>query len=62
MPFFYQGQAEAENLSHKQFVTSVLEQNTDVVMANTSDSYEGICSYFGGTYISYQESYFHEPL
>jgi len=30
-----------------------LEQNTDVVMVDTGDSYEGICGYFGGTYISY---------
>lgn len=29
------------------------EQDTDVVIVDTGDSYEGICSYFGGTYISY---------
>ena len=29
------------------------EQNTDVVIVDTGDSYEGLCSYFGGTYISY---------
>lgn len=34
-------------------VRQLLEQNTDVVMVDTGDSYEGICSYFGGTYISY---------
>ena len=34
-------------------VRQLLEQNTDVVMVDTGDSYEGICGYFGGTYISY---------
>jgi len=33
-------------------VRQLLEQNTDVVMVDTGDSYEGICGYFGGTYIS----------
>ena len=36
-------------------VRQLLEQNTDVVMVDTSDSYEGICGYFGGTYISYSK-------
>ena len=36
-------------------VRQLLEQNTDVVMVDTGDSYEGICSYFGGTYISYSK-------
>ena len=34
-------------------VRQLLEQHTDVVMVDTGDSYEGICGYFGGTYISY---------
>lgn len=34
-------------------VRQLLEQNTDVVMVDTGDSYEGICGYFSGTYISY---------
>lgn len=34
-------------------VRQLLEQNTDIVMVDTGDSYEGICGYFGGTYISY---------
>lgn len=34
-------------------VRQLLEQNTDVVMVDTGDSYEGICGYFGGTYVSY---------
>ncbi len=29
------------------------EQGTDVVMVDTGDSYEGLCSYLGGKYISY---------
>lgn len=36
-------------------VRQLLEQNTDVVMVDTGDSYEGICGYFGGTYISYSK-------
>ena len=36
-------------------VRQLLEQNTDVVMVDTGDSYEGICDYFGGTYISYSK-------
>ena len=36
-------------------VRQLLEQNTDVVMVDIGDSYEGICGYFGGTYISYSK-------
>ncbi len=36
-------------------VRQLLEHNTDVVMVDTGDSYEGICGYFGGTYISYSK-------
>ena len=36
-------------------VRQLLEQGTDVVMVDTGDSYEGICGYFGGTYISYSK-------
>lgn len=36
-------------------VRQLLEQQTDVVMVDTGDSYEGICSYYGGTYISYSK-------
>lgn len=36
-------------------VRQLIEQNTDVVMVDTGDSYEGICGYFGGTYISYSK-------
>ena len=31
------------------------EQDTDIVIVDTGDSYEGICHYFEGTYISYSK-------
>lgn len=31
------------------------EQNTDIIMVDTGNSYEGLCSYVGGKYISYTE-------
>ena len=34
-----------------------MEQDTDVVMVDTGDSYEGICGYFHGTYISYSKEH-----
>ena len=36
-------------------VRQLLEQKTDVVMVDTGDSYEGICGYYKGTYISYSK-------
>lgn len=36
-------------------VRQLLEQDTDVVMVDTGDSYEGICRYFKGTYITYSK-------
>ena len=36
-------------------VRQLLEQNTDVVMVDTGDSYEGVCGYYKGTYISYSK-------
>ena len=36
-------------------VRQLLEQNTDVIMVDTGDSYEGICGYYKGTYISYSK-------
>lgn len=36
-------------------VRQLLEQHTDVVMVDTGDSYEGICGYYKGTYISYSK-------
>jgi hypothetical protein len=38
-------------------VRQLLEQNTDVVMVDTGDSYEGICAYFHGTYITYSKEH-----
>ena len=31
------------------------EQDTDIVIVDTGDSYEGLCGYFEGTYISYSK-------
>ena len=36
-------------------VRQLYEQNTDQVIVDTGDSYEGLCEYFGGTYISYSK-------
>lgn len=36
-------------------VRQLYEQNTDVVMVDTGNSYEGLCEYLNGRYISYTE-------
>ena len=36
-------------------VRQLHEQHTDVVMVDTGNSYEGLCEYLGGKYISYTE-------
>ena len=36
-------------------VRQMWEQNTDVVMVDTGNSYEGLCEYVGGKYIAYTE-------
>ena len=36
-------------------VRQLHEQSTDVVMVDTGNSYEGLCEYLGGKYISYTE-------
>ena len=38
-------------------VRQYYEQNTDVIIIDTGDSYEGLCDYFGGTYISYSKEH-----
>ena len=38
-------------------VRQLLEQDTDVVMVDTGDSYEGTCNTFHGTYISYSKEH-----
>lgn len=38
-------------------VRQLWEQNTDVVMVDTGNSYEGLCEYVGGKYISYTEEH-----
>ena len=34
-------------------VRQLWEQNTDIVMVDTGNSYEGLCEYVGGKYIAY---------
>lgn len=38
-------------------VRQMWEQNTDVVMVDTGNSYEGLCEYVNGKYISYTEEH-----
>ena len=38
-------------------VCQMWEQNTDVVMVDTGNSYEGLCEYVGGKYISYTDEH-----
>ena len=36
-------------------VRQLYEQDTDIVLVDTGHSYEGLCNYVGGKYISYKE-------
>ena len=38
-------------------VRQLWEQNTDIVMVDTGNSYEGLCEYVGGKYISYTDEH-----
>ena len=38
-------------------VRQLWEQDTDIVMVDTGNSYEGLCEYVGGKYISYTEEH-----
>ncbi len=38
-------------------VRQMWEQNTDVVMVDTGNSYEGLCEYVGGSYFSYTDEH-----
>ena len=38
-------------------VSQAHEQDTDIVLVDTGNSYEGLCEYFGGKYISYTEEH-----
>ena len=54
--FFCLGPSGSGKSFHMNSVVRQLhEQGTDVVMADTGNSYEGLCEYFGGKYISYTE-------
>ena len=54
--FFCLGPSRSGKSFHMNSVVRQLwEQNTDVVMVDTGNSYEGLCEYVGGKYISYTE-------
>ena len=54
--FFVLGPSGSGKSFHMNSVIRQLwEQNTDVVMVDTGNSYEGLCDYVGGKYISYTE-------
>ena len=54
--FFCSGPSGSGKSFHMNSVVRQLhEQGTDVVMVDTGNSYEGLCEYLGGKYISYTE-------
>ena len=54
--FFCLGPSGSGKSFHMNSVVRQLhEQGTEVVMVDTGNSYEGLCEYFGGKYISYTE-------
>lgn len=54
--FFCLGPSGSGKSFHMNSVVRQLhEQETDVVMVDTGNSYEGLCEYLGGKYISYTE-------
>ena len=54
--FFCLGPSGSDKSFHMNSVVRQLhEQGTDVVMVDTGNSYEGLCEYLGGKYISYTE-------
>ena len=54
--FFCLGPSGSGKSFHMNSVVRQLhEQGTNVVMVDTGNSYEGLCEYFGGKYISYTE-------
>ena len=56
--FFCLGPSGSGKSFHMNSVVRQLhEQGTDVVMVDTGNSYEGLCEYFGGKYISYTEEH-----
>ena len=44
-----------KSFSMNSMIRQLWEQETDVVIVDTGDSYEGLCEYVGGKYISYTE-------
>ena len=52
---------KCKTLPHEFFTNSMVrqlwEQNTDIVLVDTGNSYEGLCDYVNGKYISYTEEH-----
>ncbi len=44
-----------KSFSMNSMLRQLWEQNTDVVIVDTGDSYKGLCEYVGGKYVSYTE-------
>ena len=56
--FFCLGPSGSGKSFHMNSVVRQLwEQNTDIVMVDTGNSYEGLCEYVGGKYISYTDEH-----
>ena len=56
--FFCLGPSGSGKSFHMNSVVRQLwEQDTDIVMVDTGNSYEGLCEYVGGKYISYTEEH-----
>ena len=56
--FFVLGPSGSGKSFHMNSVVRQLwEQDTDIVMVDTGNSYEGLCEYVGGKYISYTEEH-----
>ena len=54
--FFVLGPSgSGKSFTMNSIIRQLWEQNTDVVMVDTGNSYEGLCEYVGGKYISYTE-------
>lgn len=56
--FFSLGSTGSGKSFHMNSIVRQLhEQNTDIVMVDTGNSYEGLCEYLGGKYISYTKEH-----
>ena len=56
--FFILGPSgSGKSFSTNSMVRQLWEQNTDIVLVDTGNSYEGLCDYVNGKYISYTEEH-----